>query len=316
MNGILGILLFLSFLTTTLLNALPYIDKWNLKSDAQDFRVQIEFLWDQIKAYQADRYNSGFLFNDLATFPATVDDMMPSYFVSCSMADNEARRCLRPDITPWGQIITIEREIVNVPLSAGGSGVNVPGMVIRIPFNGEPDEYRRNIYRSELAKLPNGTFDDHNQELVFKFGRIGSEVEHQALVRRDGTTTLTGEHWDTGGKTWITNVLGMSLRNVDGSQYSVASGLQNTFVVRSGSRIKKHSCPKGHTPTAVAVMHSNEPLSNANKYTAFTYVKPIVEGGVNDSFWTFKLNYKAKRERDGVWVPMSDGYLQVTTMCK
>lgn len=314
MNGILGALLFSSFLVSTILYALPYSQKWELKNEAEDFKVQVEYLWDQIKAFQADRYNSGFLFNDLASFPATVDEMMPSYFVSCSMADSQARRCNRPDITPWGQTITIQREMVTVPIPPSGS-INVPGMVITIPFSGEPSEYRRQVFRSELANIPNGSYDETSNQMIYRFGRIGSEVEHQALVRRDGTTTLTGDSWDTGGVSWITNVKGLFLRNTDGSQFSVASGLQRRVIVTSGSFIPQHSCPAGHTPDLDVMIKSIEPQSNATKFTSLgaflPYHVPAAGGG-----WHVYAKYFAKLQSGSEqWVVLSDAYLKVTQLC-
>ncbi|AIW17493.1 Tfp pilus assembly protein FimT/FimU [Vibrio tubiashii] len=289
--------------------ALPLIHQARINEDAEKLKNQVTYLWEQTKTYQADRFNAGIPYTDLASFPATVDDLMPDYLPQCSVTDYEGGKCRRIDYTPMGERITLNRQFVTL-----STGATVPGMRIVIPFKNEPSPQILNTFKSKLSDLPNGQYNETSKEFILQFGRIGSEVEHEALVQRDGSTTLTGADWDTGGNTWITNIKGLFLRNADGSQYSVASGLQRVAVVDSGTFIPTHSCPSGHRPDLDVMIKSIEPRTNAEKFTSigsFTPYYTAVSGG-----WRVYAKYFAKLQGGSKqWVFLDSAYLKVTQLC-
>lgn len=310
--AVISMLMFTSFVALLVAYVIPSIDRYKEKVEAEKLVTQIGFIWEAVKEYQADRYNAGVDFYDIASLPESIDDLMPGYIQECSVVDNEAGDCLRPDMTPWGEYVEYEREVVQIDVA--GTLVSVPGSVIRVSFKAEPSEFLRNLYRAVLSQLPNGKYDEATQVLEFRFGRIGSEVEHQAFLRNDGTTPLVSDSWDVGGKTWITNIKGLFLRNTDGSQYSVASGLQRVVVVDSGAFIPTHSCPAGHTPDLDVMIKSIEPRSNSEKFTSigsFTPYYTAVPGG-----WRVYAKYFAKLQGGAQqWVFLDSAYLKVTQLC-
>ena len=308
--GLISLAIVVAILGGLATQAIPLIQQAQLNDDAETLTKQVTFLWEATKTYQADRFNAGVPFSDLASFPSSVDELMPNYLSECSVSDFERGKCKRIDFTPLGQQITLNRQYVELD-----TGATVPGMKIVIPFSNEPSERILRTYVSKLSDLPNGQFNETTKEFVVEFGRIGSEVEHEALVQRDGSTTLTGEDWDTGGNTWITNVKGLFLRNTDGSQLSVASGLQRRVIVRSGSFIPRHSCPEGHTPDIDVMIKSIEPQSNSHKFTSLGAFIPYFEEVPNRG-WSVKAKYYAKLQNGSKqWVMLSDAYLKVTQIC-
>ncbi|MBL4262809.1 type II secretion system protein [Vibrio fluvialis] len=309
--AIISMLMFTSFIALLVAYIIPSIDRYKETVKAEKLVTQIGFIWEAVKEYQADRYNAGVDFYDIASLPESIDDLMPGYIQECSVEDNEAGGCLRPDMTPWGEYVEYEREVVQIDVA--GTLVSVPGSVIRVSFKAEPSEFLRNMYRAVLSQLPNGKYDETEKVLEFRFGRIGSEVEHQAFLRNDGTTPLVSDSWDVGGNTWITNVKGLFLRNQDGSQQSVAGGLQRSVLAKSGQSFDIQSCPAGHEADLDVSVVSIQPFSASNRFTslgAFTGRKEIKSGK-----WYVYLEYYAKRESDSQWVKMSDGYLRVTFKC-
>lgn len=308
-SALIGLAIITAIIGGLLVQGLPLINQWRHNEEAQTLKKQVSYLWELTKLYQADRFNAGMQFDDLNTLPASVDELMPDYLPTCTVAMFEQGTCKRIDYTPIGEIITLQREFITL-----ATGDTVPGMRIVVPFVNEPTQAVLNTYLAALNDLPGGEYNSTTKQFSVRFGRIGSEVEHEALVARDGSKTLTGSDWDTGGNTWITNIKGLFLRNADGSQYSVASGLQRVVVVNSGAFIPAHSCPVGHNPNIDVMIKSIEPQSNATKFTSlgsFTPYYSAVTGG-----WRVYAKYFAKLQ-DGSkqWVFLDDAFLKVTQMC-
>lgn len=305
----LSMAMIVAIMSILISQAAPLLEKKRITDDAITLKKQVTYLWEIVKTYQADRFIAGVSYNDISSLPLSVDALMPDYLATCTVANFENGNCKRIDYTPMGEQITLNRQFITL-----ATGATVPGMRIVIPFKNESNQTILNTYLATLSDLPNGQYDSIEKEFVIQFGRIGSEVEHEALVQRDGSTTLTGADWDTGGNTWITNIKGLFLRNADGSQYSVASGLQRVVVVNSGAFIPSHSCPTGHNPDIDVMIKSIEPQSNATKFTSlgsFTPYYTAVTGG-----WRVYAKYFAKLQ-DGSqqWAFLDDAYLKVTQLC-
>ncbi|MDC5870268.1 type II secretion system protein [Vibrio europaeus] len=301
------------FVGSILLIITPVIQKWQNHAQGKAVEKQILFVLDAVKQFQADRYNAGIDLNDMASLPSSIDELMPVYLSPCTVAQSASGQCFRQDTLPWNDRFTYERELVSV--TANGRTFSVPGSVIKVPMRNLSGQRQKNYALSVLNQLPNAQYDSTADQLTIRWGRIGSEVEHEALVARDGSTTLTGPDWDLGGITWLTNIKGLFLRNQDGSQFSVASGLQRRVIVTSGSFIPLHSCPAGHTPDLDVMIKSIEPQSNATKFTSLgafiPYHVPAAGGG-----WHVYAKYFAKLQSGSQqWVVLSDAYLKVTQLC-
>ncbi|SHO55565.1 type II secretion system protein [Vibrio quintilis] len=298
----------LSFLAA---ESIPLINQHRINTEAETLKRQVAYLWEVIKTYQADKFNAGVAFNDIASLPASVDALMPDYLQQCSVSDFESGLCKRVDYTPIGEQITIHRKYITL-----SDGDTVPGMEILVPFHQESDQRIRSTYLAALSDLPNGQYNRDSKEFVIQFGRIGSEVEHEALVQRDGSTTLTGTDWDTGGTTWITNVKGLFLRNKDGSQYSVASGLQRVVIVKSGTFIPEFQCPAGHSAKIDVMIKSLEPQTSGNKFSSLGSFTPYFKKEDDGSGWKVYAKYFVRLQGGNQqWKKMTDAYLKVTQMC-
>lgn len=314
--GVLELLISTAILTVLILISLPALQRYQTKTEAEAFRDQIVMVWDAIKSYQADRYNTGVPFNDIASLPASFADLSPDYIQSCSVADNEAGRCSRPDLTPMNELIEMARE--NVVLATGET---VPGMLLTIPLGGEPSEQIRNTYRAVLADLPNGIYVEADNELLLRFGRIGSEVEHQALLARDGTTTLTGD-WDVGNKA-ILNASMVMVRGQNGNQIRVDGGVvhsDSSYIDGSGINVPRNSftCPASLNQDVQASLTGIK-AHDSYEYLAVGEQKltTVFEGGE----FKIKLKYKAKQKQrgsttdKGAWVDAYTGWINILYLC-
>ncbi|OEF63586.1 hypothetical protein OAA_13965 [Vibrio cyclitrophicus 1F175] len=314
--GVLELLLTTGILTVLILTSLPSIQRYQERQAAETFKNQVVFLWEAIKSYQADRYNVGVPFNDISSLPASYDDLVPNYIQTCSNADNIAGRCSRADLTPMGETITMQRENILI-----GGGQTVPGMLLTIPFGAEPSESIRNTYRAVLADLPNGVYDEGDNKLEIRFGRVGSEVEHQALLARDGTTTLTGD-WDVGNKA-ILNASMVTVRGQNGNQIRVDGGVvhsYSSYIDGSGIVVPKSNftCPTNLNQDVQASLAGIK-AHNSYEYLAIGEQKltTILEGGE----FKIRLKYKAKQKQrgsttdKGAWVDANTGWINILYLC-
>lgn len=175
------------------------------------------------------------------------------------------------------------------------------------------DNTTYNAIFNKLQMIPGFTIDAR-ENVSLRITRPANAVHLENVVKRDGSSTLTGEDWDVGGNTWITNVRGLFLKNKDGTQYSVASGLTRTVVAKHGDRFPVHSCPEGHTPDLDVMVKSLQPLSGGARYGEVGSFVP--KYSKSDSNWVVSLDYYAKRTSDSSWVLLHDGYLKVQFICK
>lgn len=307
-SALIGLAIAIAIIGGLLVQGLPLINQWRHNEEAQTLKKQVSYLWELTKLYQADRFNAGMQFDDLNTLPASVDALMPDYLPTCTVAMFEQGTCKRIDYTPIGERITLQREFITL-----ATGNTVPGMRIVVPFVNEPTQAVLNTYLAALNDLPGGEYNSTSKQFSVRFGRIGSEVEHEALVARDGSKTLTGSDWDTGGNTWITNIKGLFLRNQDGSQRSVAAGLENTVTVSSGTYIPDYSCPAGHTADLNVAVSAIEPQSSSTRFSALgsfsTYKRRSGAG------WVVGLQYYAKAQGTDNWYNYTGGFVTVTMKC-
>lgn len=313
--GVLELLITTGILTVLILTSLPSIQRYQEKKAAEAFKNQVIFLWEAIKSYQADRYNIGVPFNDISSLPASYNDLVPNYIQPCSNADNRAGRCSRSDLTPMGETITMQRENISI-----GGGQTVPGMLLTIPLRSEPSESIRNTYRAALADLPNGVYDEGNKKLEIRFGRIGSEVEHQALLARDGKTTLTAD-WDVGNKA-IINASAVTVRGQNGKQVRIDGGVVKSY----SSYIDGSIVIPAHYFTCPTSLNKNvqASLAGIRAHSSYEYLavgEQKLETKFSSGAFRITLKYKAKRKHKGsstdkgTWIDARTGWVNILYIC-
>ncbi|MDA0155985.1 hypothetical protein OH460_27190 [Vibrio sp. Makdt] len=192
------------------------------------------------------------------------------------------------------------------------AGDGYPELTMSFSLAGVKDNSTYNALFNKVQMIPGYTIDAR-EKVTLSITRPANAVHLENVVKRDGSSTLTGDSWDVGGDTWITNVRGLFLENKDGTQYSVASGLTRTVVARHGDRFPIHSCPEGHTPELDVMVKSLQPLSSRNKYGETGSLTP--KYSKSGSNWVVSLEYYAKRTSDSSWVKLNDGYLKVQFLC-
>ncbi len=153
-------------------------------------------------------------YQDRGSFPSTTVNLVPQYM-------SEVART-----TPWGTPIT---------LSSTGSTLTV-----ETSSAGQPNA-------AQLAGVMAGIIPLASQSGVGRttvtatYGKPGTEPALDALVRRDGTRTLTAE-WDVGGQ-WISNVRDMTLSGM--TNRTIMSGLTWSTVQYNNQAVQLVVCPPG-----------------------------------------------------------------------
>lgn len=173
-------------------------------------------------------------YQDKGSFPGTTANLVPQYMSAVAQT------------TPWGTPIT---------LSSTASTLTV-----ETNSNGQPNA-------AQLAGVMAGVIPLASQSGVGRttvtatYGKPGTEPALDAMVRRDGTRTLTAE-WDVGGQ-GISNVRDMS---ISGLNRTVVSGLSWSSVQKNSQTVALVTCPLGKarkvTVTPVSYSKNGYPFQN------------------------------------------------------
>lgn len=308
------LLLVMTVLTVLFLITASITKKLRIKAEAEVVRSRVVYVIDQLQRYYMDQIVAGVLPTDLTTYPSSMIELESSgdYIESCAPADVSANRCFDYKYLPIG---TVANNSTGEPIELNRitGAQNYPEIELSFSLAGVTNNDKFNALFSELQTIPSFTMDA-NEKVTYTITRPANAVHLENLVKRDGSTTLTGDSWDTGGVTWLTNVRGLFLKNQDGSQYSVASGLSQIAVAQDGDTFPLHSCPEGHTPDLDVMVKSIQATDYSNKYAEVSAFLPRYS--LIDNTWHVYLDYYAKRKSDDQWVTMNDGYLKVTFLCK
>lgn len=162
-------------------------------------------------------------YQDKGSFPGTTANLVPQYMSAVAQT------------TPWGTPIT---------LSSTASTLTV-----ETSSNGQPNA-------AQLAGVMAGVIPLASQSGVGRttvtatYGKPGTEPALDALVRRDGTRTLTAE-WDVGGQ-GISNVKDMTITDLTGR--TVLNGLTWSNVQQNNQFVSLVNCPPGRSVRKVTVI--------------------------------------------------------------
>lgn len=216
-------------------------------------------------------------YQDKGSFPGTTANLVPQYMSAVAQT------------TPWGTPIT---------LSSTASTLTV-----QTSSNGQPNA-------AQLAGVMAGVIPLASQSGVGRttvtatYGKPGTEPALDALVRRDGTRTLTAE-WNVGGQ-GISDVRDMS---ISGLNRTVVSGLSWSSVQKNRQGVALVTCPLGKarkvTVTPVSYSKNGYPFKNM---------------GSVDGVWDGNIAYVRIWEKDengqGWFIPNPDfAFVKVEQQC-
>jgi len=277
------------------------------------FYQQLEYITKQVNAYQVDQIAQGWPPSSAAVFPNTWSDLQPAYLPNCSTTDNNAGKCRKPEQTPWGTSMLMTK--INSPVPP--SVTPRYRLQIQIPFpnaTSDATQLEHQAVLESLGRFPGSEFNEATNSLFVWIERIDSGVQQDALVKRSGDdSTLTGD-WDVGGNFAITNAKDFTIRNSDGSQRSVGTGVVRAFVGKHNERVNKHKCPENLTPSIIVSIKSIFAQNNANNINTISQSKTYATE--NSTYWTLGLDYYAQLQGSSTWTLQHDGEISAFLICK
>lgn len=277
------------------------------------FYQQLEYITKQVNAYQIDQIAQGWPPSSAAVFPNTWSDLQPAYLPNCSTTDNNAGKCRKPEQTPWGTTMLMTK--INSPVPP--SVTPRYRLQIQIPFpnaTSDATQLEHQAVLESLGRFPGSEFQAASNSLFVWVDRIDSGVQQDALVKRSGDdSTLTGD-WDVGGNYAITNAKDLTIRNSDGSQRSVGTGVVRAFVGKHNERVNKHKCPANLTPSIIVSIKSIFAQNNANNINTISQSKTYATE--SSTYWTLGLDYYAQLQGASTWTLQHDGEISAFLICK
>ncbi|WP_236797425.1 type II secretion system protein [Aliivibrio fischeri] len=304
-----GLLITLSFLSYAFVLYSEKAQKERIKSDTQSFYNRLLFLKQQIHAFNADQYQNGRHINSAELFPATLQNLEGVYVPTCLPADNAQGFCFLIDQTPWGKI-NYEREPLVTP-----TGTNTWRAVMRFTLPDQSDpafttELSMSI--SMLTQIPTNEYDPALNQMTIYINRPDMAFAYDGLVKRSGDdSTLLGD-WDVGGNFAITNAKDYTIRNHDGSQQLVSSGLVRITQVKHGDFIDKPQCPEHQQPDLTLSINT---VTISNKYTLTGSIKPYVLDETPTK-WQVGLVTRVVINSTGKSYSLHSGHLTAFVQCK
>jgi hypothetical protein len=304
--SMLGTVVTLGALSYFLMQLSTVIQTQRIKSNGRTFYAQIADIRDAIRMHQVDKIAQGQ--SGIYIFPAGWNDLVPNYLPDCSTTDNQAGRCRVPNQTGYGATISLTRVAATV-LAPSHNLVVIP-----LPPNNPNFQLEHDVLISELLQLPFARYNEAANTVSFQIHRNGNELEHDGLVKRSGDdSTLTGD-WDVGGNYAITNAKDLTIRNSDGSQRSVGTGVVRAFVGKHNERVNKHKCPANLTPSIIVSIKSIFAQNNANNINTISQSKTYATE--SSTYWTLGLDYYAKLQGASTWTLQHDGEISAFLICK
>ena len=135
---------------------------------------------------------------------------------------------------------------------------------------------------------------------------------YDGLVKRSGDdSTLLGD-WDVGGNFALVNAKDYTIRNSDGSQQLVSSGLVNILKVKHRDFIDKPQCPKDLKPNLTLSINT---VTITNQYTLKGSIKPFVLSETHFQ-WQVGLEIRAIINSTGRPKTINNGVITAFVQCK
>ena len=283
-----------------------------IKDNVDSFYNRIVYLTTQFHAFASDQYLSGTNINSSFIFPVNLSDLEGDYIPTCSEADNENGHCFKYNQTPWGEISDSDYQKYPMPNGINPSHWRAE-LIIKLPNkDDEALKFDREATLQLFAQMPNIVYDEPNNQIILRIERPDKAFAYDSLVKRSGDdSTLLGD-WDVGGNHAITNAKDVTIRNRDGSQQLVSTGLVKILQVKHRDFIDKPQCPKNQQPDLTLSIHT---VSISNKYTLTGSIKPYVMDETV-SQWRAGLQIRVLINSTGKADILNTGHLTAFVQCK
>lgn len=284
------------------------IAKWALinkeKNAAQDYRTRIEHVVEALQKYQ---YQQKIIKPPVAVidqFPTNLNALMTSseqFWINCTAADEAARRCIRPDYLPWSSR-RIGYEAGRKTVTIGSDLRDIAYAKLTFPLSSTAIQpiYRAK-WATELLKVPYSKALSNGDITVMVYDPLLSQL-YDEFLQRDGSVKLTDD-WDVGGDHGITNAKDYTIKNSDGTQKLVSSGLVNIVSVEHGDKVSKPSCPVGLFPK-IALSIAYIEVANEDELAGSS--KPFIMSQTSD-YW--KIGYQTvliNRKLDSLKIQLTE----------
>ena len=283
-----------------------------IKDNVDSFYNRIVYLTTQFHAFASVQYLSGTNINSSFIFPVNLSDLEGDYIPTCSEADNENGHCFKYNQTPWGEISDSDYQKYPMPNGINPSHWRAE-LIIKLPNkDDEALKFDREATLQLFAQMPNVIYDEPNNKIILRIERPDKAFAYDSLVKRSGDdSTLLGD-WDVGGNHAITNVKDVTIRNHNGSQQLVSSGLVKIFIVKNNEDIEKPNCPSGQIPDLKLGLHT---ITISKEYTQTGSIKPYVISETATS-WTAGLVVRVIRNSTGQSTTSNTGFMTAFVQCK
>ncbi|MBW3779584.1 hypothetical protein GL272_22190 [Aeromonas veronii] len=162
-------------------------------------------------------------YQDKGSFPVTTANLVPTY-----MSD-------RAQTMPWGTPITISSTPTTV--------------TVQTDSNGQSNAEQLAGFMAGIIPLAEQS-GPGRRVVSATYGKPGTEPALDAMVRRDGTSTLIGE-WNVGGQ-GISNVKDITINGLDNQ--TVLSGLTYSSVQQNSQFVNLINCPSGRANRKITVI--------------------------------------------------------------
>lgn len=293
------------------------VAKWALinkeKNAAQDYRNRIEHVVEALQKYQYQQKTIKPPVAVIDQFPTNLNDLVTpdeQFWINCTVADEAARRCVRPDYLPWSSL-RIGYEAGRKTVTIGSDLKDIAYAELTFPLSSTTIQpiYRAK-WATELLKVPYAKALSNGDITVMVYDPLLSQL-YDEFLQRDGSVQLTDD-WDVGGDYAITNAKDLTLLNSDGTQKIISKGLVNVITVKHGDRVDKPSCPDGMAPDIM--------LSIANIYIGSDLEltgsqKPYLMT-TTDRYWQVGLEVRVKSLITGQFEKATTGEITAFTQCK
>ncbi|MGR5187067.1 type II secretion system protein [Photobacterium damselae] len=278
------------------------VNKYNQIQQAKAYAAHIERVINQLQKYQYKKVTIDHISpSSKNVWPTNLDGLMiaSQFWPQCSLVDEQAHRCVRPDSVPW----------TTRKLGYSVTSTNPTKAELILPS--PPPEWA-----SPLKRLPFAVTQGNGDIKISVEDPLLSQVFdglQQDWLKKDGSTELT-KTWDVGNQS-ILNAKKFSVRTQTGTQLRIDAGTVKEFLARHNDRVYKSSwsCPEGLRQTIHVSAHAPMAPNSSTEYVGIANFKPYaIDRG---SFYELKFDYNAKIKSTGKWARMHSGFLNVRLNC-
>nr|WP_172684990.1 type II secretion system protein [Aliivibrio fischeri] len=309
--GLIDVVLALSLTAVILATVIPMSMNYYKQKQVDEFITNIKGLIVQMQLYQFHRtskegYKSNPFFSGyLDSWPASFDALMLDYGGAfrelCGPMNEEAGICVRPDTLPFTTEKLRFKQVMETTVNK---------VFLVIPTSTLPNDGPRARWGQPLLALPDAQLLD-NGDIQILLRPLTKTIMYDEFLRKDGSEHLTGD-WDVGGEHAITNAKDYTIRNSDGSQQLVSTGLVKILQVNHGDWIDKPKCPEHQQPDLTLSIHT---VTIPNQYTLTGSIKPYVLGE-SSSQWRAGLEVRVVINSTGRPHSIEDGVMTAFVQCK